>query len=77
MPPSAASLEVHDFVYERLTAREQAILRRLRRGQWPRRGAAPTGAQLRRAARRNRRTLEALGINDLRNLLRIVAEFER
>ena|SRR5688500_8806000 len=64
LPPGG----VHQFVYERLTIREQAILRRLRRGDWPRK----SGRVARASRRERRRALEELGINDLRTLLRVL-----
>jgi hypothetical protein len=61
------------FVYQRMTAREQAVLRRLKR----RGGTATfrTGRVRERAAlRQRRRVLSRLGIHDLRSLVHIVME---
>ncbi len=66
--PTLPPVGVHQFVYERLTVREQAMLRRLRRGGWPRKG----GRVARASRRERRRVLEDLGINDLRTLLRVL-----
>jgi hypothetical protein len=69
LPASALPpVGVHRFVYERLSEREQAILRRLRRGHWP----AKSGRVTRASRRERRRALEQLGINDLRTLLRFL-----
>lgn len=73
-PADLASVEVHAFVYERLTAREQQILRRLRQGKRPRSAARGIGRSPRALLRRRRRALDRLGINDIRNLLRMVED---
>ncbi len=74
--PAAAPAGLHAFVYERLTVREQQLLRRLRRGSRVNgRAERWTEARKQRSARRQRRrALANLSVNDIRVLLKLVEE---
>lgn len=63
------------FYGQVLTPAEQAVLRRLRRGERPRLAARrTTGRRERAALRKRRRTLDRLAPGDLRSLVQIVMQ---
>ena len=75
MPSPSGPVERFEYVYERLTRQEQAVLHRLLRGESPRKAARRLGRWRQRAAiRRRRRALDRLGIHDIRSLVQIVIE---
>jgi FixJ family two-component response regulator len=73
--PASGPYERFPLEIERLTSEEKAVLRRLMRGERPRKLARDLSPRRRRVALRQRRELLGrLGGRDLRSLVQIVME---
>jgi hypothetical protein len=72
--PVSGPDDFSSLVFERLTAREQAVLRRLLRSQGSASFRRQSRVRQRAALRQRRRVLNRLGITDVRSLVHIVME---
>ena len=72
--PISGPVDFAPFVHQRLTAKEQAVLRRLLRRQGVASYRRGSPVRARTALRQRRRMLNRLGVSDLRSLVHIVME---